>query len=77
MSWLDPESIERLKNIDFKKFISTTIKIPILRNVYPKLIAQELVGVQQMNPPTGKYFYNKLTRTIEQEEFFKEEEFNL
>ena len=35
----------------------TTFSFPLIRRVFPRLIANELVSVQPMNQPTGKVFY--------------------
>jgi hypothetical protein len=35
----------------------TTFAFPLIRRVFPRLIANELVSVQPMNQPTGKVFY--------------------
>jgi len=35
----------------------TTFMLPLVRRVYPTLIAQDLVSVQPMTQPTGKVFY--------------------
>ncbi|MEW6613934.1 MAG: phage major capsid protein [Thermodesulfobacteriota bacterium] len=35
----------------------TTFAFPLVRRIYPKLIATELVSVQPMTQPTGKIFY--------------------
>lgn len=78
--WVDPESIKRVK-MKFKDMtIPKTITLPILRNVYPKLIAQELVSVQPMTAPAfGESIEKLLYPEVEVEpiEFFTEEEFNL
>lgn len=39
----------------------TTFSFPIIRRVFPRLIANELVSVQPMNQPTGKVFYFDIT----------------
>lgn len=54
---------------------SKTIKIPLLRRYFPKLIAKELVSVQPMTKPLYWEPYDYVP-PIEQE-FFKEEEFNI
>jgi hypothetical protein len=35
----------------------TTFAFPLIRRVFPRLIANDLVSVQPMNQPTGKVFY--------------------
>lgn len=39
----------------------TTFSLPIIRRVFPNLIAQNLVSVQPMSQPTGKIFYFDIT----------------
>jgi len=39
----------------------TTFMLPLIRRVYPTLIAQDLVSVQPMTQPTGKAFYFDIT----------------
>jgi len=79
MSWFPSETIEKLKDIDFKKF--DKIKLPMLRCSFPKLIAEELVSIQPMKVDYDQlYYYDKKTKSIQkiiEEEFFKKEEFEI
>lgn len=73
MSILDPNT---KIGIDLSSWDSSkTIRIPLLRRHFPKLIAKELVSVQPMTKPLYWEPYG-FTKPIEQE-FFKEEEFNI
>lgn len=50
---------ERLENIRRRGEIGqfARISIPLIRRIYPQLIAQNLVGVQPLMGPTGLQYY--------------------
>lgn len=59
---------------------NTEFTLPLLREVFPKLIAEDLVSVQPMTGPIAKAFpklYEQAEFIEEFIEFFTEEEFNL
>jgi len=73
MSILDPNTEIGIDLSSWDR--SKTIRIPLLRQYFPKLIAKELVSVQPMGKPSYWEPYDFVS-PIEQE-FFKEEEFNI
>lgn len=74
---------ERIGKIEMREFWK--LKVPLLRAVFPKLIAKELVGVQPMMAPEinwnkGLYYKPYLPLTVheypypEPKEFLKDED---
>lgn len=60
----------------------TTLAFPIIRRVYPNMVANELVGIQPMNMPTGMVFFfdikydSNLAPTVAGDNPYLQEKFN-